>query len=140
VRMLVRLIMIIATAAGAVSAQDTDVEHGRDLFLCFCAECHGKDAASMGPLAELLAIDPPDLTELTARNRGAFPIEAVAKQIDGRIAIEPHSYMPVFGPSLEGDQFVSFALPSGQPMMIAQPLANLMTYLRSAQSQADKLE
>ena len=44
--MLVRLVLAIVTLAGPVSAQDTNIEDGRDLFLYFCAECHGKDAAS----------------------------------------------------------------------------------------------
>jgi hypothetical protein len=48
--------------------------------------------------------------------------------------------MPVFGPPLESDQFVTLKLPSGQPMMVAQHLANLMTYLQSLQSKPDNTE
>ena len=125
--MLVRLVLAIATLAGPVSAQDTNIEDGRDLFLYFCAECHGKDAASIGPMAEMLAVEPPDLTALTERNGGAFPTGSVAMQIDGRIRLDGHGDMPVFGPPLESDQFVTLKLPSGQPMMVAQHLANLMS-------------
>jgi len=136
-KILVRLGLILAMTAGTAAAQDTDVEDGRDLFLYFCAECHGKDAASEGPTAEILAIDPPVLTNLAGRNEGVFPVESVAMQVDGRMPIAAHSYMPVFGPSLDGDQLVSFALPSGQPMMVTQHLGNLITYLMSVQVQAD---
>lgn len=138
--MLARLVLIAVTAAGAVSAQNADQEDGRDLFLYFCAECHGKNAASVGPMAEMLAIVPPDLTVLSERNAGDFPIETVAMQIDGRITIPGHSFMPVFGPSLDSDQLVAFALPSGQPMMVTQRLANLITYLQSVQTQAEEAD
>lgn len=131
--MLARLVSIFAIVAGAVSAQNADTEDGRDLFLYFCAECHGKDGASVGPMAEMLAIVPPNLAVLSKQNAGVFPIESVAMQIDGRIPIEGHSFMPVFGPALDGDQFISLSLPSGQPMMVTQRLANLITYLQAIQ-------
>lgn len=133
--MMVRLFLVLATAAGAVSAQDADLEAGRDLFLYFCAECHGKDGASVGPIAEMLAIEPPDLTDLAERNQGVFPIKAVAMQIDGRTQNDAHSYMPVFGPSLDSDNSFSVALPDGQTMMVTQRLANLIAYLQSVQDQ-----
>jgi len=108
--MLVRVAVTVAIAAGPVWAQDTGVAQGRDLFLYFCAECHGKDAASQGPMAEMMALTPPDLTQLAACNNGEFPTEDVAKQIDGRRPVAAHGDMPVFGPSLDEDQFVAFDL------------------------------
>lgn len=131
--MLARLILIAVTTAGAVSAQSANEENGRDIFLYFCAECHGKNAASVGPMAEMLAIVPPDLTVLSKRNAGEFPSEVVAMQVDGRIPVSDHSFMPVFGPSLNGDQFVALALPSGQSMMVPQRLADLIAYLQAIQ-------
>lgn len=138
--MLFRLVLFLALAAGAVSAQDNRTEEGQDLFLYFCAECHGKDGASVGPMAEMLAIRPPDLTGLTARNEGTFPTKFVAMQVDGRMAIDVHSFMPIFGPSLDSDKHVAIALPSGQPMFVSQHLADLIAYLRTIQTQAEKSE
>ncbi|UWQ35349.1 cytochrome c (plasmid) [Leisingera sp. M527] len=132
--MLMRLAATLALAAGPAWAQSHGVEEGRDLFLFFCAECHGKGAASQGPMAEMMALQPPDLRQLAARNGGAFPIEAVAKQIDGRQPVAAHGDMPVFGPSLDEDQYVALALPSGQPMMVPRPLSNLINYLQSVQN------
>ncbi|MBQ4824524.1 hypothetical protein J4729_08170 [Leisingera sp. HS039] len=43
--MMMRLAVTLAIAAGPVWAQGNGLEEGRDLFLYFCAECHGKDAA-----------------------------------------------------------------------------------------------
>lgn len=132
--MLVRLAVTLAIAAGPAWAQESGAEAGRDLFLYFCAECHGKDAASQGPMAEMMALRPPDLTRLSERNGGGFPAEAVAKQIDGRQPVAAHGDMPVFGPSLDEDQHVAMALPSGQPMMVSRALANLIIYLQSVQA------
>ena len=128
-----RLMVFLATSAGTAIAQDANVKDGRDLFLYFCAECHGKDAASVGPMAEMLAIEPPDLTGLSERNAGAFPIEFVATQVDGREPTDVHSFMPVFGQSLDTDQHVAIALPSGQPMLVSQHLADLIAYLQTVQ-------
>ena len=133
--MQLRLVLAAITLAGAASAQNTDVQNGQDLFLYFCAECHGKDAESIGPIAEMLAIEPPELTTLAERNGGKFPAEAVAKQIDGRIIAANHGDMPVFGPYLETEQSVAIKLPSGQPMMVTQHLADLISYLKTVQTE-----
>lgn len=133
--MQLRLVLAAITLAGAASAQNTDVQNGQDLFLYFCAECHGKDAESIGPIAEMLAIEPPELTTLAERNGGKFPAEAVAKQIDGRIIVANHGDMPVFGPYLETEQSVAIKLPSGQPMMVTQHLADLISYLKTVQTE-----
>lgn len=86
-------------------------------------------------MAEMLAIATPDLTGLAARNRGVFPLEAVARQIDGRDAVLAHGGdMPIFGPFLDSDRSIAFKLPSGQPMMTGLPLANVIVYLESLQT------
>ncbi|MEK0165805.1 c-type cytochrome [Phaeobacter sp. A36a-5a] len=131
--MLMRLAAILAIAAGPVWAQEADSDKGRDLFLYFCAECHGKDAASLGPMAEMMALRPPDLTQLATRNGGDFPVEAVARQIDGRQPIAAHGDMPMFGPTLDEDKYVALALPGGQPMMVPRSLSSLIAYLQTVQ-------
>jgi hypothetical protein len=87
-------------------------------------------------MAEMLAIPTPDLTRLAAKNNGVFSLEATARQIDGRNALLAHGgEMPIFGPSLDSDQAVSFRLPSGQPMITSQPLADVIVYLESLQEE-----
>ena len=83
----------------------------------------------------MLAIEPPELTTLAERNGGKFPAEAVAKQIDGRIIVANHGDMPVFGPYLETEQSGAIKLPSGQPMMVTQHLADLISYLKTVQTE-----
>ena len=51
-----------------------------------------------GPLAGLLSISTPNLTELSKRNDGSFPFEPVLATIDGRDGVRAHgSAMPVWG-------------------------------------------
>ena len=132
----IRAMILALAAAGAASAQEIDVEDGKTLFLNSCWQCHGLDAKGFGPMAEMLAIETPDLTELSKRNGGVFPTEAVAMQIDGRSPLLAHGgEMPIFGPSLESDQNVALRMNSGQQMMTGLPLANVIVYLESLQTE-----
>lgn len=72
---------------------------GRLLFQKFCVSCHGSRAMGDGPLAGSLNPKPADLTNLSARNSGAFPFWHAYRTIDGRQQIPAHGTrdMPVFG-------------------------------------------
>lgn len=132
--MIIRGILLIF-AAGTADAQGLDMQDGRDLYRTYCSQCHGMNAMGDGPMAEMLAIETPDLSRLAARNGGEFPLEAVARQIDGRWPVLAHGGdMPLFGPALDSDQQVALSLPSGQPMMTGLPLANVIAYLESVQA------
>ena len=134
--MRVVFLLLALSLAGGANAQDVDLMEGRDVFMTHCWQCHGEDATGNGPMAEMLAIETPDLTSLTSRNDGVFPVEAVARQIDGRSPILAHGgEMPIFGPFLESDSLVAIQLPSGQPMMTSLTLANLIAYLEAIQAQ-----
>jgi len=58
--------------ATPLAAQDTDVSimEGQRIYQTYCATCHGVDLHGGGPMAATLVLQPPDLTELTARNDG----------------------------------------------------------------------
>ncbi|MEQ9258808.1 MAG: cytochrome c [Roseovarius sp.] len=123
----------LAIFAATATAQEPDPENGRDLFLYFCAECHGKEAKGGGPVAPALETPPPDLTGIAARNGGTFPLGEVAMRIDGRAPVMAHGDMPVYGPYLESDAFIAMRLPDNQQMMMPVPLADVLAYLRSIQ-------
>jgi mono/diheme cytochrome c family protein len=134
-QMLIKVIFAFLVSAGAASAQEPTADGGRDLYMTYCVQCHGADAQGDGPMAEMLAIDTPDLTGLAFRNAGNFPTEAVVRQIDGRAPVLAHGGdMPVFGPFFARDKGFVLKLPSGQPMMTSLPLANLIVYLESIQA------
>lgn len=120
---------------GGAVAQEVDPEFGRELFQTYCWQCHGSDATGDGPMAEMLAISTPDLTQLSARNSGNFPTAKTAQKVDGRAPLLAHGGdMPIFGPVLESDQTIPLRLSDGQPMILPMPLADLVAYLKSIQS------
>jgi len=74
-------------------------ELGAALFRDHCASCHGSLGRGDGPVATSLKVPPADLTQLAARNGGAFPDAEVASFIDGRFELDAHGTreMPIWG-------------------------------------------
>jgi len=74
---------------------------GPNLYKAYCASCHGVDAKGGGPVAGSLRVSPPDLTRISARNGGTFPLARISRIISGE---EPSRRghgtreMPVWGP------------------------------------------
>ena len=96
-----------ATDAGAPKAQlketpapYTPPSSGQDMYLAYCAPCHGKDGKGDGPAASALKHVPTDLTQLAARNGGRFPENRVSQTIKGDSPASSHGSkdMPVWGP------------------------------------------
>jgi hypothetical protein len=68
-----------------------------------CAPCHGPSGRGDGPLAEGLDHAPADLTGLSARNDGVFPMAKVMNKIWGyEKGAAPSDIMPKFEPLMEG--------------------------------------
>lgn len=122
----------LIAAAGPMVAQDATV--GAGLYATHCAACHGAEARGNGPKAPELNPQPADLTALMAGNGGTFPLLRVASRIDGRAPLVAHgSPMPVFGPFFEGVLSVAMKTDSGQPVMLSQPVADLIAWLQAVQ-------
>ena len=51
----------------------TNASSGEEMFVTYCAVCHGRDAKGGGPAARALRVPAADLTQLTAKNNGKFP-------------------------------------------------------------------
>lgn len=131
--MLKLMTSVFACLATSAAAQTPNLEAGGDLFLYFCAECHGKNGRQAGPLAEWLSVTPPDLARLSFRNGGSFPYKKVAERIDGRKPGTGHIDMPVFGFALEGGRAQAISMPSGQTMFVSEDMGNVIAYLLSLQ-------
>ena len=134
--MLLRTCLALFLTAGAAAAQEAepDIATGQDLFRAYCAQCHGPAGKGDGPIAQMLAIETPDLTRIAARNGGPFPTGEVAMKIDGRSPLLAHGgKMPLFGGALESDRNIALRLPDGQPLLAPAPLAHLVAYLESLQ-------
>jgi cbb3-type cytochrome c oxidase subunit III len=74
---------------------------GPALYTAYCAVCHGADGRGSGPMAKSLKTAPANLTRITTRNSGKFPLVRLEKIILGEEAITAgHGTreMPVWGP------------------------------------------
>jgi mono/diheme cytochrome c family protein len=102
---------------------------GKDMYVQYCAACHGKDGKGGGPAAPALKAAPADLTRLTERNQGKFPDVRIARLIDGSDDLAAHGsrVMPVWGEV--------FHQMDGNGMSTTKMrVANLTAYLQSIQS------
>ena len=122
---------VLALAAGGALAAEPNSAAGEAQFLQTCAPCHGASAAGDGPMAEMLSIAPPDLTDLS--EGGVFPIADVVRRIDGRDMLLAHGGpMPLFGYILE-DRSAVIDDPDGNPIFTSQAVLDIAAYLESLQ-------
>src|SRR3974377_1888287 len=95
------LFIVVATTLGCVDvacAQGGAV-FGKEEFINSCAPCHGVTGTGDGHLGKYLTKAPKDLTKLSKKNGGVFPLANVYDVIDGRIQVMVHGprEMPVWG-------------------------------------------
>lgn len=91
------LIVFITINASAWAEELSD--EGKQQYLTHCSGCHGVDGKGAGLLADRLHSRPSDLTNLSKKNKGEFPVSYVYMAIDGRDFAPGHnvSDMPVWG-------------------------------------------
>lgn len=127
-----RTLLTLLLLTGPLAAQDLAL--GAEIFERHCATCHGIAGKGDGPMSAILLIKPPDLTGLSARNEGTFPMQRVVARIDGRDPLVAHgSPMPVYGDFFEGVEGVLLKAETGQPIMTSQPIADLVAFLETLQ-------
>jgi hypothetical protein len=113
------------------------IEPSEREFRNSCASCHGTDGMGAGFLTRLFrGIDPGDLTQLSARNDGSFPMERVFSVIDGRAEVAAHGdrKMPVWG-----DRYMNAAMSENGPdeineIRVRNRIYELVHYLQSIQA------
>ena len=71
---------------------------GPALYKAYCAACHGPEAKGNGPVASTLKVPPADLTRISARNGGTFPLMRIERIISGEEERRGHGAMPAWGP------------------------------------------
>ena len=76
-----------------------DENGGKEMYLKYCASCHGVQGKGDGPVSRDLKIRVPDLTLLRSRNKGTYPLNRVMSSIDGSRVVRAHGTrnMPVWG-------------------------------------------
>jgi len=124
--LILALLALLATVAAR--AQDFSGYSGEQLYMRFCASCHGTSGQGDGVVAKSLTVMVPDLTRIARRQGGVFPEEQVRRIIDGRETRPPHGdrAMPVWG-----YEFSSHA--GGAGAKTDAMLQRLTDYLRSLQ-------
>ena len=73
--------------------------NGRELYVRYCASCHGMGGRGDGPASKAFRRRPSDLTRVRERYGGQYPVRKVMAAIDGRYPVRAHgdSAMPVWG-------------------------------------------
>ena len=74
---------------------------GKDLYVAYCASCHGLTGKGDGPVSPALKSPMADLRTIAKRNNGAVPKEELEKMIlgeKGSRAAHGSEDMPVWGP------------------------------------------
>jgi len=111
-----------------VPPNPTSPTSGKEMFLEYCAVCHGQDAKGDGPAASALKKAPADLTQLSVHNSGKYPDGRVARYIEGADQLNAHGSrdMPMWG-----DVFKSMA---GGGDIARMRVANLTAYIKTLQA------
>ena len=108
------------------NVKETSPASGKEMYVQYCASCHGKDGKGAGPAAPALKIAPTNLTTLATRNNGTFPELRVVRIIEGTDELAAHGSMdmPTWGQV--------FHLMDGSALMKLR-VANLSDYLKTLQ-------
>ena len=106
----------------------TSAASGQEMYVNYCASCHGTDGKGHGPAATALNTLPTDLTSLTKRHGGKFPADYVQGVLLGKTELAAHGSadMPVWGPIFR-------KLGNGSTAEMQLRAVNLTRYIESMQ-------
>lgn len=91
-------VVLMGLLSGFAFAQTGKVDLGKREFDANCASCHGINGKGNGPLVEWLRRSPTDLTTLTKRNGGVFPVTRMYETIEGaNVPSHGSRDMPIWG-------------------------------------------
>ncbi len=139
---LAALLLSSATAPGQQTAagptpvikkaeiKPTALTSGLDMYVNYCAACHGLDGKGKGPAAPALKSPVPDLTLLAKQNGGKFPTDRANAVLRFGTEISAHgsAEMPTWGPLLR-------SLNKSQQPEVQLRINNLIRHLESLQVQ-----
>jgi len=134
--LLAAFLLVCSLGAGAqdkeikrAPVRPTSAASGKEMFVSYCAVCHGRDGKGGGPAAAALKVPPADLTVLSQKNGGKFPSAHVASVLGGEADLSAHGNreMPVWGPVFRG-------MSHGNAGEVQQRIANLTEFIASLQA------
>jgi mono/diheme cytochrome c family protein len=114
-----------------VPMRQTSPASGQQMYVTYCASCHGPSGTGNGPAAQALKSPPPDLSALSKNNGGVFPSERVASVLRLGVTAPAHgsAEMPIWG-----DLLPSLSTGSKDSSTeVQQRVLNLTNYLKKLQ-------
>jgi mono/diheme cytochrome c family protein len=117
-----------ANAKVTIAVTRTTATSGKQMYVSYCAACHGVDGRGHGSVAPALRTPPPDLTILSRNNRGKFPDTHIVTLLQNGIDVPSHgtAEMPIWGPILG-------KMNTTNPQEKLLRISNLSRYLDSIQ-------
>lgn len=111
-----------------VPVKATSAASGQEMYVNYCAVCHGNDGKGNGPAAAALKMPPKDVTTLAQKNGGKYPFMHVSSVIRGEGDLPAHGTkdMPVWGP-------LFWKMSQGHESQVQLRIANLNEYVESLQ-------
>jgi mono/diheme cytochrome c family protein len=112
-----------------VTIKSTSPVSGKEMYISYCAVCHGKDGKGGGPAASALKVPPTDLTLLSKNNGGKYPEMKISSTIRGTSDLAAHGSkdMPVWGE-------LFWNMSHGHSGEVQQRVANLTEYIGTLQA------
>jgi len=109
-------------------AARTSPASAKDMYVNYCAACHGKDGKGNGPATPALKVAPADLTVLARKNDGKYPVMKVSSVLTGQADLAAHGNkeMPVWGR-------IFWRMSGGHEAEVQQRITNLNRYIESIQ-------
>jgi mono/diheme cytochrome c family protein len=118
------------TSKVVVPVNKTPANSGKQMYVGYCASCHGVDGKGSGPVAPSLKRPPADLSALSRNNGGKFPTDHVSAVLQFGAEASAHgtAEMPVWGPVLN-------KLDENAPhsSLKALRISNLVQYIQTLQ-------
>lgn len=98
-RIIFLLLLLTVSSTVISSSQEDPIIKGEETYIAKCASCHGKDAKGINAADNDLGVNSPDLTLISKRNNGQFPVSRIYAIIDGREDVQKHGTraMPTWG-------------------------------------------
>jgi mono/diheme cytochrome c family protein len=131
---------LILWAPAMAAAQQTTIKHepakptsaasGQEMYVEYCAACHGRSGKGDGPAVPALKIPPANLTTLAAQNGGQFPEARVLQAIKAGPSIPAHGSqeMPIWG-----HIFTTMSTGKNPEAEVQMRVRNLMEYIKTLQ-------
>jgi len=113
---------------GTTAVNKTTATSGKQMYINYCASCHGMDGGGNGPTAAALKMPPTDLTVLSRNNHGEFPEAHIVTVLQYGAEFSSHGSveMPVWGPIFGKMEKVN-------PQVKQLRISNLIRYLKTLQ-------